>query len=389
MWIALLAGALSPLGAQQPRTAVIGTPHGAPVDEARAVRGRVVLGSRERLQPLASVWVVLHRVGTDRAAPLDSMRTDAAGRYAFAYRTSGDARAVYFVSCMHAGVAYFTAPLATRIVTGEDAEIVVHDSTSAPIPIRVRGRHLVIAAPDTADRRPILEVYELSNDSTLTRVAAGARGAVWQAPLLAGAANGAVGQADFSADAVRFDDGVVRVAAPFAPGLKQFSFSYDVPVSDALTLTLDASADVLEVLVEDALGRAEGGGLAAQGPTVTGGRTFARFVAQDVPAGTTIRVSAPSRRSVSQGQLRILVVMTALGAALLMGLARSMYRRSRRGRGNARRSAEALRAELAALDAAFAAIASPTAEQKADHWQARAHLAKTLSDAVAREQGMS
>ena len=48
-----------------------------------------------------------------------------------------------------------------------------------------------------------------------------------------------------------------------------------------------------------------------------------------------------------------------------------------------------MRAELAALDAAFAAVEEPTAEQRADHWQARAHLARQISDAVAREQGLS
>jgi hypothetical protein len=82
--------------------------------------------------------------------------------------------------------------------------------------------------------------------------------------------------------------------------------------------------------------------------------------------------------------------MTALGAVLLIGLARTMMARG--GRARRRRSAESvaeMRAELEALDAAFAANANPTAEQRADHWQARAHLTKQISDAVAREQGLS
>ena len=228
----------------------LGSPHGGtPAGESREVSGRVVRGSRTALQPLAGAWVVLHRVGTDHAAPLDSMRTDAAGRYAFRYRTSGDPGAVYFVSNLYAGIAYFTAPLAAKSVSGEDAELVVHDTTSAPLPIRVRGRHVVIAAPGQEKRRAILEVYELSNDSTLTRVARGSDGFVWQAALLDGARNGRVGETDFSNGAVRFEQGRVRLAAPFAPGLKQFSFSYEVPVEAAYSVVLEERADVTRHLL--------------------------------------------------------------------------------------------------------------------------------------------
>jgi hypothetical protein len=378
----------APRDTSTPRAVPFGSAHGAVAGEQRTVRGRVVRGTPATVQPLVGAWVVLHRVGTDRAAPLDSMRSGAAGRYAFAYRTSGDPNAVYFVSSMYGGVAYFTAPLRARTVSGDEAELVVHDTTSAAVPIHVRGRHVVFAAPGDANRRTILEVYELSNDSSVTRVAAGARGLVWEGVLLDGARNASVGRADFSDGSVRFEEGRARLAAPFAPGLKQFTYSYDVPTDADYTLLVDQPADVLEVLIEDPLGRATGGRLAAQGPSTTGGRTFARFVAQDVKAGTIIRVSAPGTAEVSGSQLRILAVMAALGALLLVGLARSMYRR----RGATARGAvgaDELRARLSQLDETFAALASPTAEQRADHWQQRAHLTKQLSDAVAREQGLA
>lgn len=373
-----------------PRTPPVGSVHGTPPGETRAVRGRVVRGARTAAQPVARAWVVLHRVGTDRAAPLDSMRTDGAGRYEFRYRTSGAPDAVYFASSVYAGIAYFTAPLTAREVSGADAELVVHDTTSGPVPVRARARHVVFSAPGDEKRRIILEVYELSNDSTVTRVAAGDTGVVWEGALLDGARSAHVGQTDFSGGAVRFEQGRARLAAPFAPGLKQFSFSYDVPVEPAYSFLVDGPTDVLEVLVEDALGRAEGAGLASTGPTTSGGRSFARFVAQDVPAGAVVRVSAPGAGAVSGNQVRVLLIMTALGVVLLIGLARTMMGRG--GRARPRRSAEsvaALRAELAALDAAFAATEHPTAEQRADHWQARAHLTKQISDAVAREQGLT
>ncbi len=376
-------------GAATPAPAV-GSVHGTPPGETRSVRGRVVRGARTAVQPVAGTWVVLHRVGTDRAAPLDSTRTDGAGRYAFSYRTSGDPNAVYFASSVYAGIAYFTSPLAARAVSGGDAELVVHDTTSGPVPVHVRARHVVFSAPGQEKRRIMLEVYELSNDSTVTRVAAGDTGVVWEGVLLDGARNATVGQTDFSGGAVRFEAGRARLAAPFAPGLKQFSYSYEVPAEAAHSFTLAAPTDVLEVLVEDALGRAEGAGLTSTGPTTAGGRTFARFVAQDVPAGAVVRISAPGEGAVPDNQVRVLAIITALGAVLLVGLARAMIRRQRRG-GDQRVATDvaALRAELAALDAAFAAIGSPTAEQRADHWQARAHVTKRISDAVAREQGLT
>lgn len=373
-----------------PSAPTVGSAHGPPPGETRSVHGRVVRGARTAVQPVAHVWVVLHRVGADRAAPLDSTRTDGAGRYAFRYRTSGDPDAVYFASSIFAGIAYFTSPLRTRSVSGADAELVVHDTTSGPVPVRARARHVVFSAPGDEKRRIILEVYELSNDSTVTRVAAGDTGVVWEGVLLDGARSARIGQTDFSGGAVRFEHGRARLSAPFAPGLKQFSYSYDVPVDAEYAFMVDGPTDVLEVLVEDALGRADGAGLASAGPTTTGGRTFARFIAQDVPAGAVVRVSAPGEGEVSGTQVRMLVMMTALGAVLLIGLARSMI--GRQGRARRRRSAESvgtLRAELEALDAAFAATAHPTPKQRADHWQARAHLAKHLSDAVAREQGLT
>ncbi|MBA4072490.1 MAG: hypothetical protein C0497_11735 [Gemmatimonas sp.] len=367
----------------------VGSAHGTPPGETRSVRGRVVRGARTVVQPVAHAWVVLHRVGADRAAPLDSTRTDRAGRFAFSYRTSGDPNAVYFATSVFAGIAYFTPPFTARAVSGSDAELMVHDTTSGPVPVRARARHVVFSAPGKDKRRVILEVYELSNDSTVTRLAAGDTGVVWEGVLLDNARRARVGQTDFSGGAVRFAEGRARLSAPFAPGLKQFSFSYDVPVDAEYSFMVDGPTDVLEVLVEDALGRAEGAGLASTGPTTLGGRTFARFVAQDVPAGAVVRVRAPGEGELSGNQVRVLLIMTALGVVLLIGLARTMM--SRQGRGRRRRSAERvadLRAELAALDAAFAAVHEPTAEQRADHWQTRAHLATKISDAVAREQGI-
>lgn len=387
-----LASCARGAGAQSAAAAPQGRPlgvHPGAEGEARSVRGRVVRGGEATVRPLAGAWVALHRVGTDRAGPLDSVRTDAAGRYAFRYRTSGDPKALYFASSTYGGIAYFTSPLRTRNVSGEDAELVAYDTTSAPVTIRVRARHVVVSAPDTAGRRTVVEIFELSNDSSVTRVARADTGAVWKSVLLDGARDARVGQSDFSPEAVRFAGGRVRIFAPFAPGLKQLSFSYTVPAdAKELSVLVAAPADVMEVLVEDPFGGAEGGGLVAAGPTTVSGRSFARFLGKDVSANAVVRVRVPSRGPVSDNQVRVLIIVAALGAALLVGLARAMMRRPAPAPAGSSDVAS-LRAQLAALDVSYANLEHPTADQRADHWQKRAHLSQQLTDALAREQGLA
>jgi hypothetical protein len=146
----------------------------------------------------------------------------------------------------------------------------------------------------------------------------------------------------------------------------------------------------MEVLVEDPIGRVEGGGIVAAGPTTVNGRTFARFLGQDVRANAVVRVHAPSRGPASSTQVRVLIIVAALGAALLVGLARAMMQRPLRVRAPAGNpDADSLRRRLAALDESFANLDRPTADQRADHYEQRAILSKQLTDAVAREQGLA
>ncbi|MFL5571889.1 MAG: hypothetical protein ACJ78R_00085, partial [Gemmatimonadaceae bacterium] len=63
------------------------------------------------MDAVSGAWVVLHRVGPDRAGPLDSTLSDARGRYSFNYVRSGSDDAIYFVSASYDGIAYFTPPL--------------------------------------------------------------------------------------------------------------------------------------------------------------------------------------------------------------------------------------------------------------------------------------
>jgi len=87
------------------QTATDAPPPGA----ARRVSGRVVRQGVHDVAPLANTWVTLHRVGSDTAGPMDSLRTDPTGRFTFRYQTRGALMPCYFVSSSYDGIAYFSS----------------------------------------------------------------------------------------------------------------------------------------------------------------------------------------------------------------------------------------------------------------------------------------
>ena len=283
------------------------------------------------MEPVSGAWVVLHRVGPDRAGPLDSLRSDASGRYRFEYVRSGSEDAVYFVSAMHGGVAYFTPPLTERRIGGRAGEIAVFDTTSRRVPISIRGHHVVISAVDTRASRAIVEVFELSNDSSVTRVAANETpdGATWNTRLLPNASNFRVTQGDIAADGARFADGVVSIFAPLAPGVKQVSFSYSVPAS-AFPLRLPAAGrtDVYEILIEDESGSVTGPQIREMDPVNVEGRSFRRFLAADVPQSSIAVIDLPPATAGRPIDPRFMVGLTLLiGGAMVAVLAWALRRR--------------------------------------------------------------
>lgn len=293
------------------------------------VAGRVVMPGGDSVVGVANAWVTIHRVAPDRAGPLDSMRTSATGAYAFTYRRTGSADAIYFVSSSHGGVAYFTPPLREGNVTGDDAEITVFDTTSHAIPITIRGRHLIVQRPGEGGRRIVTEVYDLSNDSSVTGVARSetAAGAVWSASVPSGARDAAVSEGDIPGQAVRFANGRVLLYAPLPPGIRQLAFHYTVGADDfPLKIPVERRTQVLEVLVEEPDARVDGARLREVAPAAVSGRTLRRFLASDVPADAviTVQVNAPERPYTLWFAAGLTIV---IGGAMTWALARALRRR--------------------------------------------------------------
>ncbi len=283
------------------------------------------------MDPVSGAWVVLHRVGPDRAGPLDSTQSDLRGRYSFRYERTGSDEAIYFVSALHDGIAYFTPPLAEGKVSGDDAEITVFDTTSGHVPMSLRGHHVVVSAVDANARRAVMEVYDLSNDSSVTRVAIGdnPQNATWQVHLAPGATDFMVSQGDISAAAVSYKDGVVSVFAPIAPGIKQLSFSYSLPASAfPLKLPLEKPTGVYEILIEEKAGNVTGPQLKEVDPVTVDERNFRRFLASDMPENSVAVIDLPAPPLARSIDRRILVGITLLiGGSMVVALARALRRR--------------------------------------------------------------
>lgn len=355
-------------------------------DALASVSGRVSSPSPKQDIPIAGVTVTLHRVGADSSGPIDSVRTDAAGRYALRYHRSGANDAVYFAAAVYRGIAYFSSPLRSARASGEEGEITVFDTTSRAVEFHVRGHHFVVSGPRSDGARSIMEVWELSNDTTATVVGRDSLTPVWSATLPQGAADFAGGPGDVSPDAIVARGDRVVLLAPFGPGVKQVSYSYSLPVkSFPLTLRLERPTIVLEVLVEEPGAQVTGAALRSMAAATTGGRTFKRFLTQDVPAGSTVHVTVPITTEATR--MKVLVVLACAIAVIMAGaLARALF-----GRGGvswkravaAEKQAEALVAAIAQLDARKER-GDPSLDD-ATYAANRAMLKNQLADALALE----
>jgi len=396
--VALVALAAPAVGAQDSARAAVppaaaaaqapAVPPTAAPNTPRSVAGRILRPSATASVAVPDVWVTLHRVGRDTAGALDSVRTDARGRYAFRYRTFGSPDAIYFVSAMYGGIAYFSEPLHHDEVRDAEGEITVFDTTSAAAPPTVRGRHVIVSAVDSTDRRTVIEVYELANDGARTLVGAeGGKRHTWAALLPRGAGDFKAGQGDVSGDAMSAEDGRVLVYAPFAPGIKQLSYSYTLPVERfPLSLPLERATPVLEVLVEEPAATAAAPKLVAVDAVSIDGRNFKRFLAQDAPPAGVLTIDVPSAPGARTRQIALYALLGAVGIAMLLTLARAFARRPASARPRAPRNAptpERVARQIADLDTAFERQRAPSDEARAEYQARRAALKAELTNLLA------
>jgi hypothetical protein len=324
-----------------------------PAQPPLVVTGRVLLVTGAGERPVARARVILHRIAVGSAGPVDSAVTGGDGRYAFRVDRP-DSTAMYLATSRHGGIAYFAPPLHSGDAAGP-GEIEVFDTTSAPVRIRVGGRHLVVSAADPDGVREIVEVYEVQNDSVVTRLGTRQRPS-FVASLPALARNVRATQGDFTGEAVTVRDGAVHVVAPIAPGVRQLALAYALPpAAFPLRVPLSDTTGIVEVLLEEEAGSVTADSMEALGAVSSEGRSFVRFLGRDLPAGREVLIQLPGTRGASPAWPWLAVLATATAAAIAWSLlpARVRHRARPVSVGPPNREAD-LRSVLAGVDALLA-----------------------------------
>lgn len=350
--------------------------------------GRVTRPSAEG-PPVAvpGAWVVLHRVGSDQAAPLDSTLSGRDGGFRIRYTPFGVSDAIYFVSSRYGGISYFSPPLRADTVRGGDADVIVYETTTDTATLRLQGRHFVMSMP-RGSTREIAEIFELENEGTHTVVARDSTTPLWTIHLPAEAGNVVVAQGDIGAGAVVFKNGRAELFAPLSPGVRQLVLTYQLPGNAfPISRPLERPVTVLEVLLEEPRAAVEGARLTEVVAASIGGRSFRRFLGREVTGAAVMRIIAPP--PIARNQTTVAVLAGVIALAMLAAFGLWYARRRRRWSADIAvapvSAVDRHVAELAALDAEFERAGS-RAESRAQYEANRAELKARIARALAEEQ---
>jgi len=358
----LLAALAAPLAAQR-----------------QAIASGTVLrtGAQDTL-PLAGAKVVLHRIGRDTQAPLDSTRTDARGRFRFRY--AADTSAIFLLSTNHADIEYFSDPVRASAERPDTALVLMVSDTTSRGRADVVSQHVVVSRPDPGGLRGVLEIVVLENAGPLTLVSPDSVTPVWQGRIPAGAAGAVAGSGDYSPDALVFQGDSVRLFAPVAPGTKQLVFTYSLPARPgAVQFTSPDSVGTFNLLLEEDQVEPTGGGLADGGVQEIEGKRFRQWVGP-LAAGATVTV--PFGGGSTTWVLPALVGAVAL--VLIAVLVRTLRRKPAPAATLARSE---LLERLARLDQRYAGREAETPPDEWARYQAeRAELKARLAGQLAAKE---
>jgi hypothetical protein len=313
------------------------------------------------------------------------MRTDAKGRYSFRYAGAPDSVTIFIATTSHGGIVYPSSPFRSTRVSGDDATLTVFDTTSGNVPLKLGGRHLIVGASQPNGTRPVAEVFDLENDSTVTVIARDSVTPIYATNFRAN------GGAAFAAGALTRTGSTVGLFAPVSPGLKQFAFTYDLPAKAfPLTIPTESPTEVFEVLVEDPKAEVRAPSLREVAPQSLEGRTFRRFLAQDLAPKAEVRVNLPRIAIADRQRIYLVVGLTLLGLmvlALFFAVRRPRLARAAPAIPAAApepRSQTLVRA-IVELDDSFDTVTT-TGDAREEYESRRAALKAQLSDALAAER---
>jgi hypothetical protein len=356
---ALLAGVVVPAAAQGTVEGTIARPNG-----------------RDTV-PVPGAVVVLHRIGRDAQGPLDTVRSDAAGRFRF--RFLPDSTATFLLSASHQGIEYFSRPVGGSTAADSGLVVLVSD-TSSRQPVTVAQRTVLISTADASGFRLVLDWFVLRNRGPMTRIARDTLDASWGTRLPDAAQNVALAdsrQSQFAAEALGFRSDSALVFAPISPGDKELLLQYRIPGSLRRLVIPAAVDDSVFVLLEERSARVVAPAFSVTDSQTIEGRRFDRLAGRLGGADAIeVRLSAPWVSG--GGALALLVGIVAAGFGLLTW--RALARRPRPAPAG---TPESLAAAIARLDQEYEGReAGVGAEEWARYLGERARLRGALQRAM-------
>jgi hypothetical protein len=291
-----------------------------------SVSGRVLRAGRDTV-PVAYTWVVLHRQTREGAGPLDSVRSDARGRYRLLLR-SPDSTSGYVVSVWYDSIAYFSLPLN---VSGRPAvhveDLVVFHATNGSPPIRLPRRLITVPPAREDGTRELTELLELENSGATTRITTDTLMPTWAGRVPPGVGQFRAGQGDISGDAMQFRHDSLIVFAPISPGpVKQVSFAYSLPAGTrAVVIPIDQPTGEVDLLVEDTTSVVTAPRLESLGVREVEQRHFAAYRARSLGAGDNVEIRLPAGKFRAQMLLPYVIALLAVG--MLVALVWALRRR--------------------------------------------------------------
>ncbi len=291
-----------------------------------SVSGRVLRGGRDTV-PLSNAVVVLHRMASASAGPIDSVRSDARGRYRLALRNP-DSTSGYVVSVWYDSIAYFSLPLnvVSRPAVHVEDILTFPASRTGP-PLRLARRLATISTATADGSREVLEILELENPGQATRITDDTLVPTWSGRLPGRTGQYRAGQGDVSPEAMRFRTDSVLIYAPIPPGpAKQLSYDYTL-AAGARTFVMPIDQPTVEVnlLVEDTVALVIAPKLESFGVKEIEGRRFAAYRAGPLAAGERVEIRLPPGKFRAQALLPYVIAVVAAG--MLVALVWALRRR--------------------------------------------------------------
>ena len=291
-----------------------------------SVSGRVLRGGRDTV-PLSNAVVVLHRMASASAGPIDSVRSDARGRYRLALRNP-DSTSGYVVSVWYDSIAYFSLPLnvVSRPAVHVEDILTFPASRTGP-PLRLARRLATISTATADGSREVLEILELENPGQATRITDDTLVPTWSGRLPGRTGQYRAGQGDVSPEAMRFRNDSVLIYAPIPPGpAKQLSFDYTL-AAGARTFVMPIDQPTVEVnlLVEDTVALVIAPKLESFGVKEIEGRRFAAYRAGPLAAGERVEIRLPPGKF--RAQVLLPYVIAVVAAGMLLALVWALRRR--------------------------------------------------------------